>query len=348
MKEENLKRAAGRIRVLVVTNQWPSPKRPEGGIIVVRQVESVREVGADATVLAIDGRVPSYLRAAGSILAMNFRRRRYDLVHAHTGHSGVLACLQARVPVVCSYVGYDLDRIGEREAPRRRIERLIFRLTSVLIAVPVVKSERARTRLPRRARARAAVLPNGVDREAFHPMERTDARRRLGWGDEPVILFAADPTRWVKRFALAERASAEAKKRVPSARLVVCNGVPRAEVPLWMNAADALLLTSLSEGSPNVVKEAMACNLPVVSVDVGDVAEVVDGARNCHVCPPEPGALSEALVRVLTRATERSDGRERTRHLTERAIAQRLLQIYECALARGPGTFGWLASRGKR
>ena len=313
--------------------------------MVVRQVKSLHGVRVEPTVLPIDGRMRSYMHAAFSILALNFQKEKYDVVHAHTGHSGVLACLQVRSPVVLSYVGYDLDSTSDRERLRRKVERVIFRYLSSLVAASIVKSERAVERLPLRGRARATVLPNGLDRDLFRPLPLAEARTILQWEDEPVILFAADPGRPVKRFELAAAAVAEARKHIPTARLVVCDGVPPNEVPLWMNAADVLLLTSSSEGSPNVVKEAMACNLPVVSVDVGDVANVVGEARNCYVVPADPSSLGEALVRALMALPERSDGRERTDHLDERRIAKRLRHVYEAAAARGPGVVGFVTNR---
>jgi glycosyltransferase involved in cell wall biosynthesis len=334
------------MRVLVVTNQWPRPDRPISGAMVVRQVDSLRQVDLEPTVLSIDGRsARAYLRAARSLFAMNFRRRVYDVVHAHTGHSGILAGLQLRVPVVCSYVGYDLDPISEREPVRRRVERTVFRWLSILVSVPIVKSRRSLERLPTSARRRATVLPNGVDRRLFRPMPRERARSILGWEEGPVVLFAGQRWREVKRFALAEAAVAEARKRDPSIRLEVAEQEPPDDMPAWMNGADVLLLTSVSEGSPNVVKEAMACDLPVVSVDVGDVTEVVAGTQNCYVCPADAAALGDAILRVLAARPERSDGRERTQHLDEREIAHRLRTVYETAMTRGPGFLGWIGRR---
>ena len=334
-------------RVLVVTNQWPRASLPLCGVMVVRQVESLAEAGVETDVIAIDGDLGSYLRAAGRILALNLRPRRYDVIHAHTGHSGVLACLQLRYPVVFSYVGYDLDVPAEdREGTRTSFERLVFRHLSRLVAGTIAKSARGRRRLPPGGLARNTLLPNGVDRELFAPMPRAEARRLLGWDEEqPTVLFAADPTRYTKRYELAEAAMALVREAIPDARLAICDGVPPSEVPLWMNASDVLLLTSVAEGSPNVVKEAMACNLPVVSVDVGDVREVVTGARNCHVCSDDARHLARAVIEVIHALPERSDGRERTRELDAGAIARRLSEVYARAERRGPGVLGFLERR---
>lgn len=332
------------MRVLVVTNMWPRPGRPYAGIMVVRQVESLPSAGVDPDVLSIDGSLPSYARAARQVVALNLARPRYDVVHAHTGHSGLLSCLQLRYPVVFSYVGYDLDTPAEdREGPRTKLERLVFRYLSCLVAGTIAKSQRGRRRVPRCGLARNVVIPNGVDRNLFAPMPRDEARRKLGWTtDAPTVLFAADPSRFTKRFALARAAFEEARMSLPELELAVCDAVDPADVPLWMNAADVLLLSSVAEGSPNVVKEALACNLPVVSVDVGDVRALLAGVRHCHVKDAEPHALGRALVDVIGALPERSDGRERSVYLDGAAIAARLREVYDAAARRGPGLLGFL------
>jgi teichuronic acid biosynthesis glycosyltransferase TuaC len=330
------------VRVIVVTNQWPRPALPYCGVMVVRQVESLRRAGVDVEVISIAGGVRSYVTAARAVLALNRRPRSADVLHAHTGHSGLLACLQLRYPVVLSYVGYDLDTPAEdKEGPRTQLERVVFRSLSIFFAATIAKSRRGASHLPRLGRRRNAVIPNGVDRVLFAPVPRDLARQRLGWGDEPTVLFAADPGRFTKRFELAQAAFERARDRVPDLRLAVANGVAPNEMPIWMSAADVLLLTSRGEGSPNVIKEAMACDLPIVSVDVGDVREIVEGTRNCHICPEEPDRLADALVDVVAQA-ERSDGRERSEWLGEKAIAARIIGVYERARRRRAGLLGFL------
>lgn len=317
--------------------------------MVVRQVESLEQAGVRAEVIAITGGIRSYVGAAWSVIALNLGRRRADVLHAHTGHSGLLACLQFRYPVVLSYVGYDLDTPAEdREGLRTQFERRVFRSLSVLFAASIAKSERGARHLPRLGRSRNAVIPNGVDLALFTPLPRGEARRRLGWGEEPTVLFAADPGRFTKRFELAEGAVDIARKRLADLRLAVANGIPPSEMPVWMSAADVLILTSRGEGSPNVVKEAMACDLPIVSLDVGDVRQIVAGTRHCHICPDDPELLANALVEVVSALPERSDGRERSDAMDERVIAARIVGVYKAACSRGPGPLGFLRRRPSR
>jgi teichuronic acid biosynthesis glycosyltransferase TuaC len=334
------------MRVLQLTNMWPRPDVPARGIFCKRQVDGVRDTGVDVDVWAIEGDRSrwNYLRGAFRVMALNLRGSRYDVIHAHTGHCGVLGVLQLRSPVVVSFVGYDLDVPAEDwENWRTRTERVIFRYLSLLVAVPIAKSERGRRHLPLFGRKRAVVVPNGIDRELFVPMPRSEARRRLGWDPtRRVVLFAADdPSRFTKNFPLAEQAVELARHSFPDVELRVAASVLPDEVPVWMNAADVLVLSSVAEGSPNVVKEAMACNLPIVAVDVGDVREVVEGTRYCTVCAPDPRELAAGLVAALSAVPERSDGRERTEHLGLDEISGALVQIYACVAARGPGPLGF-------
>lgn len=339
--------ATAPLRVLVLTNQWPRAALPTCGVMVVRQVESLERAGVEVEVIAIGGGIRSYAEAARKILALNTAPRRANVLHAHTGHSGVLACLQLRYPVVLSYVGYDLDTPAEdREGLRTQSERVVFRSLSLFLAATIAKSARGAGHLPRLGRRRNTVIPNGVDRRLFDPIPRDEARRRLDWGDEPTVLFAADPTRFTKRFELAEAAVECARTRIPGLRLAVAAAVAPPEMPVWMSASDVLILTSRGEGSPNVVKEAMACDLPIVSVDVGDVAEIVRGTRHCRVCADRAEALADALVEVVSARPERSDGRERSAQLDDMTIAARIVDIYERARGRGPGMLGFLPRRG--
>jgi glycosyltransferase involved in cell wall biosynthesis len=321
--------AASPVRVLHVTNMWPDPEQPHFGAFVEAQVQSLTRRGVDCRVV--------YARRDYLGLRRKTREALHatpaDVVHAHFGYSAVMIadlCRRARVPLVVSYCGGDLN--GEEGPVRRRLQSWVGSVASrgVAFAAPgiVVKSERMLERLPAAARRRAHVIPNGVDLARFTPRGRDAARATLGWDDDRVVLFAGrwrDPT---KNFALAQAAVDALNARGTRARLVPLEGVSHAEVPLWLNAADVVLLTSLREGSPNIVKEALACDARVVSVDVGDVAWLLDGVSNARVCAYEAGALAEGIMQVLDQ--ERRGGRSRIERLglDERSIAARLEHLY--------------------
>jgi glycosyltransferase involved in cell wall biosynthesis len=169
------------------------------------------------------------------------------------------------------------------------------------------------------------VVPFGIDLDRFRPIPRARARERLGWRpDERVVLFPYDPGRPEKDHPRARRVVAAADA---DARLRVVTGVPYGEMALYLNASDALLLTSTRESGPMVVKEAAACNVPVVATDVGFVSETLDGVSNSHVGTSD-GELAAALDRVLE-GPARSDGRETLDGIGLDRMGERLEAVYE-------------------
>lgn len=336
---------ASTLRVLVVTNLWPTPANPGLGVFVRRELESLAKLGVNFDVYFINGTSSkwAYLRAALKMLALNFQKRDFDLIHAYAGHSALVASLQWRYPILASYLGYEVH--GEtlpddRMTVKTRLEAIVFRHLTHRLARTITMSERMDATLPARVRRRSEIVPTaGIDRGSFFPLERTAARRKLGWSQEEiVVMFSGDPDLPEKRFFLAEEVCRRVGPAVQNLSLRTCWGVHPDEVPLWMNAADVLLVTSAGEGSPNVVKEAMACNLPIVSVDVGDVAAVVAGTDRCEVTSSDPVALAAALARILAGVPARTDGRKRSEGLALERVAERLLSIYEQVAARRPTT----------
>jgi glycosyltransferase involved in cell wall biosynthesis len=188
------------------------------------------------------------------------------------------------------------------------------------------------------------VIAAGVDVELFRPLDRAAARRAIGWDPEPrVVLFGASRHRAIKRFDRAVDAVARLAARGVSARLESCEQVPPATMPLYLNAADCLLLTSQHEGSPNIVKEAAACACPVVSVPVGDVAEILEGIGPGRVVGPDVETLATALEEILA-AGRRSNGPDRIRARYALPItAGRVRRVYEETLAawRAGRRHGW-------
>jgi glycosyltransferase involved in cell wall biosynthesis len=198
----------------------------------------------------------------------------------------------------------------------------------------ITKSAGMEAVLPPAARERNLVLPNGVDRRLFRPRPREEARRELGWRpEERVALFAADPAIPRKRYSLAELACRKAEHDVGAVRLHVAWGTPPSNMPCLMAASDCLLLTSQIEGSPNVVKEAVSCGLPVICTRVGDVVEVLSGVEPSWICSDDPRELAEALVQCL-QVRSRSNGPERCGWLDEEQIACRLFELYERLASR--------------
>jgi glycosyltransferase involved in cell wall biosynthesis len=181
--------------------------------------------------------------------------------------------------------------------------------------------------LPRRVRARNRVIPDGVDRTRFTPAGRDDARRQLGWDPDEIVVLSVGRRSPIKRLELAEEAVAVARRRVPALRWHAVTDVAPEDLPPYYSAADCLLHTSISEGSPNVVKEALACDLPVVATPSGDIPELLDGVAPSALCPADPQALAEAVIRCAA-DRRRSNGRARTERLGLEAVSRRLAECY--------------------
>lgn len=242
----------------------------------------------------------------------------YDLVHANYGLTAPPALLQSSVPVVLSLWGSDLF------GPFGRLTRVCSRLADSV----VVMSQDMADAVP----ARCHVIPHGVDLRQFRPFPGRQARSAVGWSQATHhVLFPYPKASEVKDYPRAERVVAAARERFDGRiQLHAIHGVPHARMPLYLNAADALLLTSRREGSPNSVKEALACNLPVVATDVGDVRERLRDIDPAHVCRTD-----EELVTGLVDALERgpaSNGREAVDSMGMDAMGERLQAVYRSVL----------------
>jgi teichuronic acid biosynthesis glycosyltransferase TuaC len=281
------------MRVLVITNTYPTPGTPGDTPCIGDQVEALRAHGVHLEVLHIDRRRKwNYVHAAGRVLMLNVSQRRYDLVHAHYGRAGAIARLQARYPLAVTFRGSDL--LASRDA---RLGRLVARLADGV----VVMSEEMRQAS---GRPDARVIPYGVETAAFAPVAQEEARQRLALPlDSPLILFPWDPARRVKRYDLVREAVEILGRHHPGARVVAVHGRPREEIALYMSACDMLILASDQEGAPVAVREALASGLPVVARDVGDVRPLIEGVEGCHICTADPGDIAQKADLVLQRGS---------------------------------------------
>ncbi len=327
------------VRVLFVTNMWPDQERPWYGSFVHSQARSLQALGVDLDVLPVRGYASrwAYLNAVARMTARNFSHQ-YDVIHAHYGHSAVLGRLDVRRPLVISYCGDDLLGTPAPEEPWRmtpgsRALARGFAQVARVAAATITKSVEMMQELPASVRGRNHVIPNGVDLDMFRRTDQAQARRELGWApDEKVVLFVGNPDIARKNHPLAERATQLAAERLSTIRLRVARGVSPEQVPLWMSASDTLILPSWSEGSPNVVKEAMACELPVVATAVGDVAERLDGVPGCHVVARQEDAFADALLDAVTHHPC-VEARKAVAELSLERVGQRILDVYESVTA---------------
>lgn len=317
-----------RMRVLAVTNHYPSEASPGDAPCIRDQIQAMRRRGIEIEVARIDRsrRKRSYLGVASRLMLTSFHRKRHDLIHAYYGYAGLLARLQFGRPVVVTFRGSDL--LSSRN---RRIGPAV---AGVVEGVIVMSAEMQR--VSRRPDAR--VIPFGVDLKLFSPSSRERARSELGLpSDEKLVLFPWDPARAEKRFDIARAAVERLRQEQRAVRLITIRDEPPEMVSRYMNACDALVLVSDREGAPMAVREALACNLPVVSVDVGDVREVIEGVDGCFLCRRDADDVAEKLRHAVT-PPRRLDGLPSTiKDVT--VAAEEVINVYEAVLAEGHRSF---------
>jgi glycosyltransferase involved in cell wall biosynthesis len=320
------------LRVLVLTPEWPSEAHPGAGTFVVHQVDSLRARNVVVDVMQFRGGASPrrYWRAHADFLD-KIRAGRYDLVHAHFGQAGFIAVMQKKLPVVVTFHGSDvfgLPRSSVSAVAKGGVLRLVSRVAASRAQKVIAVSRRVAGRI---SRADVDIIPMAVSAH-FHPLDPADSRAELRWpSDETSVLFVGDPRNEIKRFALAEAAVRLLAEQMPNVRLRVCWNEEIARVPVYMNAADVLLITSRHEGGPLVLSEALACGLPVVSVDVGIVRERLSGVQGCVVLANDrPETIAGALRTVLERggrlilASSSQDGPD--------FVAARVEDVYRKAL----------------
>lgn len=323
--------------VLLVTNCWPHPDEPKYGIFVRRQVDSLAARGFRCEVMFIRGyRTPlAYLVAAVKLFRLNFARRpRYRVVHAHVGEAMLPCLFYLRGRRVVTFHGDDIMGTPLEDAKitrGSRIRRAVFRQLSRVVTATMTVSPQMHKQLPPVSQRKNRVVPCGVNGQFFRPVSREVARRELGWeADGAVALFGADPAVPRKRYWLAEAACEEARRRGLQIRLHVAKDVLPEQMPLVMNAADCLLLTSAVEGSPMVVKEALMCNLPVVATDAGDIRDLLHGTSHSRVADATPEALADALLDCVEEG-RRSNGRSGAEWVDEARVAEYIDEFIDAA-----------------
>jgi glycosyltransferase involved in cell wall biosynthesis len=321
------------MKILIITAIYPTAENPGFGSFVRSQEQFLRRSGIDVDVLVLKGRIRKLIYPKG-IFELRRRLEGVSLVHAHYAYVGAVAKTQWKVPVVLTYHGDDalgtINRRGNISGTSRIISAGCRRLARYCDAT-IVQSRQMATRF---RDANVHVIPHEVDLDTFRPTPMIEARTQLGLSD-PVkyVLFAADPSIPVKRFELARAAVSLLRARDPAVELIVVSREEQTRLALYMSACDALVFPSYQEGSPNIIKQAMACNLPIVATDVGDVREVIGKTSGCFISEPDPESFAQ-LLGTITSSPFRTTGREDVKHLSGPLVAERLIQVYEEVLRR--------------
>jgi len=238
-----------------------------------------------------------------------------DIIHAHYGLSGLLANLQRRIPVITTYHGSDLNN---KKAQLFSHLCIMLSAHNIFVANKILKKGNPKNNY--------SLIPCGVDTHFFKLIDKHRARQELKLDlSKKIILFAGPFNRDVKNSQLAKDAIALLK----NIELIELKGYTREQVAILLNAVDAILMTSKTEGSPQVIKEAMACGCPIVSVDVGDVKEITNNTIACYICDYDTHQIAEKLNLIIT-MNIRTNGRDKIYELNldNQIIARKLVDIY--------------------
>jgi glycosyltransferase involved in cell wall biosynthesis len=325
------------IQVLFLTTEWPTDERPTEVPFLVLYAGALRDKGVEIEVFHFCGRRNpiNYVRAWFAVRRMTAWKKA-DILHAHWGQSAFLG-LFAHKPLIITYHGSDLEGIVNKRGKYSiygkilvTFSKWISKKTNYCITV----SEKLKNSLP--GSVQSEVIPMGIDFNLFHPIDQKLCRESLHMDpDNVIILFIGDPARPEKRYALAASAVNLVKSLIPerSIELKIVNNKSIYSMPYYLNAANLLLLTSAHEGSPVIIKEALACNLPIVATNVGDIKERISQVEGCYICEDDS---AEAISRNLTQAIlfpKRINGRETVRDLSWEIIAERTKFLYQKVLA---------------
>ena len=279
-----------RLRLLVVSNMAPDERSPQRGSFVRDQVDGLRAAGADAELLEFPpGR--SQYRPAVARIRRALRTGRFDLVHAHYGLAGWCAALAGARPLAVTFHGTDV-----RHPLVGPLSRLLARRADLIgvVSRDLFAARDGRSGV-RRAPGRTAILPCGALLGRFGPLPQAHARERLGLDPNArLLLFPADPRRPEKRFDRAADVAGRA-----GAELVSAGGIEPDRMPLWINAASAVLVTSDYEGFGLAAVEALACGRPVLSTPVGIGPALLSGVDGCLVAPFDADRWAEVARRHL-------------------------------------------------
>lgn len=303
-------------------------KQPDQlSILVQRQVSVLKktENSLQITKFICKGTGVSGYNSIYKYLKRFLNQKDFDILHAHYSFIGLLAILASnKRNVVVSFMGTDIFS----NALKYRIVRWYISNKAAQI---IVKSERMLEKLPKQNNI--SVIPNGVDLKIFQPIDKTSAKRSLGWdNDKFYVIFPAGKNRYEKNFSLAQQAITELSKKHPIEIHLLENVKPE-DVPTYLNAADIVLLTSRWEGSSNVTKEAMACNTIVVSTDVGDTSELFNGTAGYFITDQNVEDVVSKLKQAIAflKGNNSTQGRQRILELglDDATTAKKIFDVYK-------------------
>jgi teichuronic acid biosynthesis glycosyltransferase TuaC len=301
---------------------------------IYSQGEALKNNGVNIEYFILKGR--SWLKYIIGIFTLRkyLKKNYFDIVHAHYSYCGLVAAINKKNPLVVSLMGSDLFEVPDQSLTINKVinKFLLIKVLQKADAV-ICKSVQMKEYLNNGFKnvKNLIVIPNGINTEKFKPSDKYEARKSLGLDfHKKYILFASQTNMLRKNFNLAKSSFDILNKTYQNGQLELLSiyGIEQDLLIKYLNACDVLLFTSLVEGSPNLIKEAMACNCPVVSVNVGDVAERLNGISNSYVTSYAPGDIVEKLKAVLS-SGERSNGRDKIiKALDDSIISREIIKVY--------------------
>lgn len=318
------------------------PIAPDGGTsgFTQRQIDRLAEAGVEGRVVFFCGGSAILLQLYRLFTGIASVRREIhmfqpDIVHAHWGSLLALAAALATIggpPLVITFRGSDINTVPSEPWLISSIRVACSQLAVLRAAAVICVSVELRERLWWRC-GLVRIVPDGTDVSLFKPLDKMECRRKLNWPfDERVVFFHEGGRPEVKRRDLADASLEEARKLLGPCRLeVMGSGVPHDRVPLLLNASDCLLMTSDFEGSPNIVREALACNTPIVSVDVGDVHCWIAGLEGTRIVSREPAEIGRALEETIASGI-RPTAELKTAQFSEESSRNAVLETYHQVL----------------
>ena len=285
--------------------------------IIKNQGESLKKENIDVEYFTIKGRgVKGYLKSISKVREY-LNNSSYDIVHAHYWLSAIVVSLSRAKPIVVSLMGDDVKA-------KWWFRWIIYLFHYLFWSTTIVKSKDMYLSLGIKG---VHIVPNGVDMSRFRPIQKDIALKEVGWDSRKRhVLFTSNPDRVEKNFKLAKDAfDFIANKNL---ELHYLKDIPNKKVPYYYNASDVVILTSLWEGSPNAIKEAMACNTPIVSTPVGDVDEVISKTDGCYLSSFDYREFASCINRALEFG-KRTTGRDDIQNLKSELIAKKIVDIYK-------------------
>lgn len=318
------------MKILHITNNYPSPEFPIFGIFVKEQIDSLSALGLENEVFFINGRGNGKYEYLKAILKIrkHLNKNKYDLIHCHHSYSALTLLCSGKIYGRKCLLSYQND-------PGREGGKNLFKVLYHFFDLIILKNKS-----PEQRYSKVVYQPNGVNIKLFIPRAKAECKRQLGLEEDRRYIITMDSNNFKRKQKRIDRFNEIIKILKEQYSLkdiepLILTNTDRHLIPTYICASNLHLLTSDFEGSPNSVKECLACNVPVVSTPVGNVAELVNGINGCYVSKSfNPEELAELSVKAIEKNSFLSRELLIARGMDISTVANRLLEIYETVLGK--------------